>query len=198
MKFEGQVVGVGSSSGVRVVVGIWNRSPFGRFTNVMVQQVDGHRALLAPSEAVADWLVGTYVLDEVVVGPVRLATDGPRRQVQAPGLDLSFTVGPRTRLGRVLHLVPRRVATSPVWVTLINPVARAVLAGVQTRGAVRNGRTEFYGAYDLRRVVAAEGQWRGLPLGDLTPVEPPVTFGFASTPAQPVVTSLVTTVRGRA
>ncbi len=197
MRFEGRVVGVGSSSGVRVVVGTWDRSPFGPFTNVMVQQVDGLRTLLAPSEAVAEWITGTYVLDEVVVGRVELVSDGPRRRVRAPGLDLTFTVGARTRLGRVLHLVPRRVATAPLWLTLINPVARAVLAGVQTRGAARNGRTEFYGAYDLRRVVAAEGRWRGLPLGELTRVEPPVTFGFASTPAQPAVTSLVTTIRSR-
>ena len=35
-RFEGQIAGLGSTSGVRVVVGHWARSPFGAFTDAMV------------------------------------------------------------------------------------------------------------------------------------------------------------------
>ena len=85
--------------------------------------------------------------------------------------------------------------TSPGWLTLVNPAAAMIMNGVRTRGTAGNGRTEFYGAYDVRALTAVEGRWRGAELGRLARVEPPVRFGFGSTPAAPAVTSLVTTIR---
>lgn len=194
MRFSGQIAGLGSTSGVRVVVGTWRDSPLGDFTDVMVEQADGWRTLLAPSAAVADFVATTYVFDEVVLGPVRVIRTDAWWAVDAPGLALRFTVGGRSWLGLLLGLVPRRLATGPAWLTLINPIARLLVPGVRTRGSAQGGRTEFYGAYDVRAVVSASGAWRGVTLGDLADVHPPVRFGFGSTPRRPVVTSLVTTV----
>ena len=194
--FEGQIAGVGSTSGVRVVLGWWRRTPWGEFADVMVEEPGGHRVLLAPDRRVAELLEQTYAFDEVVTGPVRVVALGRALRVHGRDLDLGITVGGPTLLGGLLALLPRRLATSPRWLTMIDPAARMIMKGVRTKGTAGAGRTEFYGAYGLRRVDCVFGSWRGTELGTLAPVEPPVRFGFGSTPRQPVVTSLVTTIRG--
>ncbi|MET0999070.1 MAG: hypothetical protein ABWX73_10175 [Marmoricola sp.] len=190
-QFSGAIAGAGSTSGVRVVVGRWDASPFGSFADVMVAEADGTRVLLAPDERVADFVSSTYRFDRVETGPVAVSADW---HVSAPGLELRLEIGPRTWLGHLLRLVPRRVATSPRWARVTDPVARVVLSGVRTRGTAGNGRTESYGATDLHRIVALSGSWLGRDLGALAPVSPEPGFGFGSTPRAPSVTSLVTTV----
>ncbi|MGI9156047.1 MAG: hypothetical protein ACR2FG_05340 [Marmoricola sp.] len=193
-RFVGQIAGVGSTSGVRVVVGSWAESPMGSFADVMLAESDGTRVLLAPGEDVADFVGLTYTFDRVQLGSVEVTVRDEHWQVRAPGLDLTFTVGARSALGRLLRLVPARLATAPGWARFTDPVARTVLRGVRTRGTAGNGRREYYGATDLHRIISLEASWSGRPLGGLAPVAPEPGFGFGSTPRQPSVTSLVTTV----
>jgi hypothetical protein len=195
LRFTGRIAGLGSTSGVRIVVGSWSSSPWGGFADVMVEQADGHRVLLAPDDRVADLLQLTYLFDELVLGDVQVIIDDDHWTVSAPRLRLTATVGGRVGLGWLLRMLPRAVSTSPRWLTMINPIARLIMKGVQTRGTARGGRTEYYGAYDLRRITSAQGTWRDLDLGQLAPVDPPVRFGFGSSPRQPSVTDLVTTIR---
>ncbi len=190
MRFRGHIAGVGTTSGVRVVVGRWDSSPLGTFTDVMVETASGHRVLLAPSEGVAEFVAATYSFDEVRIEPV--AVDG--WAVRSPSLALEIVPGGRTGLGRLLRLVPRRLAESPWWCTLTDPVARVVLRGVRTRGSAGNGRREWYGATDVHAVRSVRGTFDGADLGTLTPVDPPPRFGFSSTPRRPSVTAVVTTV----
>lgn len=194
-RFCGQIAGLGSTSGVRVVVGMWHDSPLGRFADVMVQQPDGHRVLLAPDEAVADFVAATYRFDEIDIAPVDVSGDSSWRTVVAPGLALSFSLGGRSAIGLLLAPLPVRLCTSPWWLTAVNPLARILLAGVRTAGSAGQGRREYYGAYDVHQITSAGGSWRGEDLGALAPVHPDVTFGFGSTPRGPAVTSLVTTIR---
>jgi hypothetical protein len=192
-RFSGRIAGVGTASGVRVVVGRWDASPLGEFADVMLAQADRLRVLLAPSEEVAEFVAATYTFDRVEIGPVGVT--GERSWlVAAPGLALRLELGRRLPLGHALRVVPRRLATAPAWAALTDPVARVVLRGVRTRGTAGNGRREYYGATDLHAVDAVEGSWQGVPLGALAPVEPEPGFGFGSTPRKPSVTSLVTTV----
>jgi hypothetical protein len=194
-RFDGQIAGVGSTSGVRAVVGRWPVSPFGAFADVMVEDAAGHRVLLAPSAEVAQYVAATYAFDEVVVTPVRVAVDAGGWHVRAgEELVMAIGLGRTTVLGRLLRLVPRRLATSRQWAALVDPVARVVLRGVRTRGAALEGRREWYAATDLRSVTRLSGAWRGRDLGALAPVDPPCRFGFSSTPRRPGVTSVVTTV----
>jgi hypothetical protein len=174
---------------------MWHDSPLGAFGDVMVQEANGHRVLLAPSEAVAEFVEATYTFDELCIGPVHVSGDSTRRVVVAPGLELTFSMGRRSPVGLLLAALPLRLSTWPVWLVAINPVARVLMSGVRTAGSAKQGRREFYGAYDVHTVTGAGGIWRGQPLGELAPVEPPVTFGFGSTPRAPAVTSLVTTIR---
>ena len=193
-RFDGQIAGVGTTSGLRAVLGHWARGPWGAFADVMVETADGHRVLLAPDERVADFVAATYTFDETRIEPVVVTEEPDRWRVQTPSLDLGFTLGGRTALGGLLRAVPDRVGTSPAWCTVTDPFARVLLRGVRTRGTAGNGRREWYGATDVRRIADATGSWEGGDLGTLAPVDPPCRFGFSSTPRTPSLTRVVTTV----
>lgn len=194
-RFHGRIAGVGSTSGTRVVVGLWHDTPLGSFADAMVQTAEGHRVLLAPRQEVADFIAATYTFDEVRIEPFEVSEVGERWRVRSPSLQLDLATGRRTALGRLLRLVPGRVATAPWFCTLTDPVARVVLRGVRTRGSAGDGRTEWYGATGARHVTAASGSLDGSWLGELADVDPPCRFGFSSTPRRPSVTDVVTTVQ---
>lgn len=196
--FSGRILGVGTTSGVRLVLGVWDTSPLGSFADVMVEQADGHRMLLAPTREIARFVSGTYTFDETRIEPVRVAQPGPggepRVEVVTPSLTLSATLGRRTALGWLLRGIPRRVAASPLLSTATDPVARVVLRGVRTRGSAGQGRREYYGATDVRAVTSVQARLDGTDLGMLTAVDPPARFGFSSTPRRPSLTEVVTTI----
>lgn len=190
MRFRGAIAGVGTTSGVRVVVGRWDESPYGAFADVMLETASGHRVLLAPTREVADLVATTYTFDEVRVE--QITVNG--WLLRSPSLSVDLEVGSRTALGRLLRVVPARVGESPTWCSVTDPVARLVLRDVRTRGSAGNGRREWYGATDQHRLVGLAGAFDGAPLGDLAPVEPAPRFGFSSTPRTPSVTRVVTTI----
>jgi hypothetical protein len=196
MRFDGWIAGLGTASGLRAVVGHWPRSPFGPFADVMVEEAAGARTLLAPTREIADFVAGTYGFDDVRVVPVVARTDGTHWEIDAGPLTATFTRGRRAPLGWLLHAVPRGLAVDPRWIGLTDAVARRVLPGVRTRGSAGGGREEFYGALDLHRLAAASLIWDGTDGGPPAPVDPPVRFGFSSTPRTPCLTRVVTTVNG--
>lgn len=161
----------------------------------MAERADGHRVLIAPSPDVAGYVAGTYRFDEVRVAPVEVAVDGASWRVAAGPLALRFAVGGRPALGVLLRAVPRALATRVAWIRAAGLVGRYALPGVRTHGSAGGGRREFYGALDLRRIAAAEVLWDGADQGALARVEPPVRFGFGSTPAEPSLVRIVTLVR---
>lgn len=193
-RFLGRIAGVGSTSGIRVVVGTWASSPLGAFTDAMVETRSGHRVLLAPSEAVVDYVSSTYTFDEVRVEPLSCRAGERDWTLRSDSLSLDLTVGSRMPLGWLLRAVPRPLSSSPAWAHVVDPIARLALPGVRTVGTAREGRREFYGASDLHRVTAASGHFDQQDLGDLAAIDPPCHFGFSSTPRTPSVTEVVTTV----
>jgi hypothetical protein len=194
-RFDGFIAGLGTAAGLRVVVGHWPTSPLGAFTDVMVERPDGHRMLLAPTPDVADFVTGTYRFDEVCHVPVDATVSGDRWAVRTGPLELTFTVGRRSPLGMLLRAVPRRLATDRRWITAIDVVARRALPGVRTRGSAGQGRREYYAALDLHRLSGARVSWDGVDQGGLAPVDPPVRFGFGSTPTTPALVRVVTLIR---
>ncbi|MFI9615261.1 hypothetical protein ACIHCM_26900 [Streptomyces sp. NPDC052023] len=192
LRFDGWIAGIGTSSGTRVVVGHWPASPFGPFSDVMLERADGRRLLMAPSPEIARFVAATYVFDDVRVVPVRVQVAGGEWTVTAASLTLRFAAGRRGFLGRLLSAVPPALAARPAWATAMAPAAR--LMGVRTRGSARDGRREWYGAQDLRGITAAAATYEGENLGSLARVEPPVRFGFGSTPSKPCVVRVTTTV----
>ncbi|MDO5634949.1 MAG: hypothetical protein Q4G34_08800 [Micrococcus sp.] len=198
-RFGGHILGVGTASGTRLVVGMWRGTPLGDFADVMVQHDDGHRLLLAPTEAVAEFVSATYHFDEVRIEPVRAHVPRPARAgakltVETDTLQLTATLGRRSPLGWGLRALPRPVASHPGFSMFSDPIARLMLRGVRTRGSAGSGRREYYGALDAHTVRAVRANWEGTDLGALRRVEPATTFGFSSTPPAPTLTRIVTTV----
>ncbi|GLZ49718.1 hypothetical protein Acsp06_59030 [Actinomycetospora sp. NBRC 106375] len=194
-RFDGWIAGVGTAAGLRVVVGHWPSSPFGAFTDVMVERPDGRRILLVPDAPTRDFVTATYTFDEVRLGPVTHRQDGADHHVTTAELDLTLRVGRRAALGWLLRAVPAPLATAPAWITAIDAVARRVLPGVRTVGTAGGGRREYYGARDLHRVTSARVRWDGVDQGPLTAVSPPVRFGFGSTPRTPSLVRITTLIR---
>ncbi|WP_329270134.1 hypothetical protein [Streptomyces pseudovenezuelae] len=194
LRFDGWIAGLGTTSGTRVVLGHWPRSPFGPFSDVMLERPDGERLLLAPTRETADFVSGTYVFDTVRVLPVGVRVTGDTWNVTAGPLALRFTAGRRRLLGLLLCAVPGALARQPAWCALTSLPARLLLPGVRTRGSARAGRREWYGAQDLRPVHAVSGRFEGVDLGATAPVVPPVRFGFGSVPRSPSLTRVTTTV----
>lgn len=194
LRFDGWIAGLGTSSGTRIVLGHWQRTPFGPFSDVMLENADGERLLLAPNRETADFISGTYTFDAVRVVPVKVKVTGDTWTVAAPPLDLRFVVGRRGILGQLLRAVPAPLARRPAWSALTDYPARVLLDGVRTRGSAGAGRTEWYGAQDLRHLRSASASFEGTDLGPMVPLSPPVRFGFGSAPHRPALTRVTTTV----
>lgn len=203
-RFRGRILGVGTTSGIRLVVGMWDVSPFGAFTDVFVERADGTSLLLAPDDRVAEYVAGTYRFDDVHVVDVharrsieRAGAGDPVRvlDVAAGPLRARIAVGRTTALGRLLRIVPVPLATSPAWLAAIDPVARLLVRGAGTAGSAGNGRREFYGVTGARAVTGITGSWGEDDLGTIAPLDPPVRFGFASMPSTPQVVTVESVIR---
>lgn len=194
LRFDGWIAGMGTSSGTRIVLGHWERSPFGPFSDVMLEQADGERLLLAPTQETVDFISGTYVFDRVRVVPVHVSVADDTWTVAAGPLDLRFTTGRRGLLGVLLCAVPAALARRPAWSALTDRPARLLVPGVRTLGSAGAGRREWYGARDLRPIRDVSAALDGTGLGTTAPVEPRVHFGFGSVPRKPAVTRVTTTV----
>ena len=200
-RFDGWIAGLGTSGGLRVVIGHWPTSPLGAFTDVMVERPDGHRILLAPDEGVAEFVGATYTFDETRLGAVAHEEFGAHEgfghchRVVTDDLEVTLRVSGRPALGWLLRAVPSRLAAAPRWIAALDAIARRVLPGVRTVGTAGGGRTEYYGARDLHRVVDAAVTFEGRDQGALGPVRPPVHFGFGSTPTAPSLVRITTLIR---
>ncbi|MGO4186790.1 hypothetical protein [Pseudarthrobacter sp. TAF60_1] len=192
--FDGHIAGIGTASGLRAVVGVWQLSPFGSFADVMVQQASGHRLLLAPTQEVAAFISATYSFDSVKVVEVNARFEDRLLTVDAGPLQLRASVGSRPLLGKALRIVPRALAVHTAWLQAISPLAGLLSPGSRTSGTAGSGRLEYYGVSDLHRISSAVVSWNGAHAGDLAPIRPGVTFGFSSVPARPSMARVRTTV----
>lgn len=113
-------------------------------------------------------VASTYSFDEQVIEPVSVEDTADGWQVSTPSLSLRLVVGGRTPLGAALGLVPARVATSPAWCAVIDPVARTALRGVRTRGTAGGDRREWYGATSM----SARPRPSTRPVGSASPRPP--------------------------
>ena len=141
--FSGRILGAGTGSGVRVVVGMWDDSPLGAFADVVVERAGRQRLLLAPSEEVRDFVAGTYSFDTTRVEPVGVTCGDGQVVVRTPSLELTARLGRRTPLGHLLRLVPERLASRPLVASVTAPAARLAPRRVRTRGSAGGGRPGY-------------------------------------------------------
>jgi hypothetical protein len=192
--FDGHIAGIGTASGLRAVVGIWRESPFGPFADAMVQLPSGWRILLAPTGDVAEFIAATYSFEDVRVVDVAAVLAGQTLRVDAGPLVIRAGIGSRALLGALLRTVPRPLAVHTRWLTAVSPLAAVASRGARTFGTAGNGRLEYYGVSDLHHIGSAAVRWEGTDAGTLSPISPPVTFGFSSVPPRPSLARVRTTV----
>jgi hypothetical protein len=183
-ELRGRILGCGFSTGVRVVVGMWDASPIGPFADVMWAERDGTRVLHAGRDA-ARFVTSVYAFDREVHDEVDATWDGRTLDVRFGPRRLTFTVG------RGIPFPPR-----PRWITqhVEAPIARRLL-GVRTYGVSPSGVEEWYRATRFHRVRAVDVH--GLPLGVMGPVAPPCRFGFSEPPPMPSLTEVRPLLRDR-
>jgi hypothetical protein len=194
--FDGHIAGIGTASGLRVVVGLWQGSPFGPFADAMVELPSGRRILLAPTAEVADFIAAVYNFDEIRVVDIGVQHAGGALTLDAGRLQLRAALGARTAIGMAARLIPRPLAVHPQWLRAVSPFAALLSPGVRTAGTAGGGRREYYGVTDLHRIDAATVSWDGIDAGALAAVRPAVGFGFSSVPPQPGIARVRTTVEG--
>jgi hypothetical protein len=176
-ELRGRILGCGFSTGVRVVVGMWDSSPIGPFADVMWAERDGTRVLHA-AERAARFVSAVYRFDQVVVEAVDASWRDRVLEVGFGGRRFTFTVG------RGIPFPPR-----PLWATryVEAPIARRLL-GVETYGVSPSGVREWYRARRLHRIRAVDAH--GQPLGVIGPIAPATGFGFSEPPARPSLTEV--------
>jgi hypothetical protein len=194
--FDGYIAWIGTRSGLRAVVGLWQQSPFGPFTDAMVQLPSGHRILLAPTAEVGAFISAVYNFDETCVVHLASLHEADRLAVDAGPLRIRARLGTRTGLGAAARLIPRALAVHPRWLRAGSPLAARIIPGVRTAGTAKGGRQEYYGVTDLHRIDSASVGWDGHDAGPLSAVRPAVGFGFSSVPPEPSLARVRTTIEG--
>lgn len=180
-------MGAAFSSGHRIVVGRWSQSPLGGFCDVMWRQPDGTRVLLAPTEAVRDFVNRHYRFEDTRILPVSVTRDAGRVRVRAGELAVDLTLKSLGATSLLLALQPTRLATDPRWISLVDATMRPLLAprlvrGGSTRltGTTRAGAREWYAIQDYR-TADASARVAGRDLGPVASC-PPAGFGFSEFP----------------
>ena len=174
--FDGRISSCGFSSGNRIVVGDWKKSPLGPFTNVMWAKPDGTRVLLSPSEEHADYVSALYNFEEVHVVPIEVNRQRRGVEIVADSLSVSFEW--KRGIG-----IP---FSRPKWIisTIEQWVAGAVF-GTKTHGLTCNGLREWYCIYNLSSINHAKASYEGEDLGVASKFEVDACFGFSEPPKKP-------------
>ena len=179
-------MGVGTTSGVRLVIGMWDQLP--------VRGVHGRLRGAARRVERAARPGRDRRRVRLRHLPLRRGRRpaASRARRTASGLELDAgqlrrrsTSARISPLGRLLRIVPKPIARDPRWLRAINPVARLVAPGAGTAGSAGNGRREYYGVTGAHDVTGVRGTWAGEPLGDLAPLDPPVRVRLRVDAAHP-------------
>lgn len=174
--FTGRITSTGFSTGDRIVIGDWRKSPLGSFTNVMWAKPDGTRILLSPSEMHADYVSELYSFEDVKV--VEISVEREKRGVSIEGGGLSI---------KIEWGVPFPIPFwRPLWfIASFEALFGRILFGTKTHGMTRNGRREWYSVRSLSRILKAEANFEGRALGEKKEFEIDACFGFSEPPSMP-------------
>lgn len=171
----GSITAVGFASGHRFVVGHWDSSPIGTFSDVMWADPKERRVLVA-SPPVAEFVTSIYPFEDVHPWEVGVETNARYAVVTAGDLRLAYS------LSRWAVPVPPR----PRWITATaeNWLSQRLL-GVHTHGISPTGTAEWYRTRSLRWITSASATLDGTDLSPLSLVDRPLGFGFTDPPRRP-------------
>ena len=200
-RFEGMIAAGGFASGEQTVVGLWRDSPLGSFVDVMWFRPDGHRVLLAPNEAVADYVSTVYDFDEVRAVAVRGGWTGEAVDVEAGPVHVQLVAGHRNWRSWLFGARPRFLRRQRWWIELedrlVAPLGDPLLGGaegVALSGTTSSGRREWYSIDDHRWIVRGRLTVDGDDAGELTELRPGLRVGVSDFPTRPALVNVVTLI----
>lgn len=179
--FRGRIFSSSFERGDRVVIGAWDDSPLGGFTNIMWADPNGNRTLLSPSEKHAEYVSSLYSFEEIRIVPVDVKIDGKSISVKADDFSVYMSWGFRFPLP-----FPR-----PLWfISSVENFFAKTLFGTRTHGIANNGSEEWYSIRSISWLKGASAIVSGDNLGAMSSRTESSCFGFSEPPRRPAAVSL--------
>ena len=175
--FKGRVISSGFKTGDMVVIGDWNSSPNGAFTNLMWAKPNGTRVLITPSKELGDLVSSLYSFEEVIVSRMEIERTEKSIEVNCDLGSVSMQWGTTVPIP----------FSRPRWViaNLEAPFAR-LFFGTKTHGTTRDGRKEWYHVRGFARMKSARLELDGRSSSQMTGMAPSACFGFSNPPRIPL------------
>ncbi|MBK70792.1 MAG: hypothetical protein CMB53_05310 [Euryarchaeota archaeon] len=179
--FRGMIFSSSFGRGDRIVIGNWEESPLGKFTNVMWADPSGKRTLLSPSEKHSEYVSSLYTFEEIRITPIDVKISGKSISVQAD--DLSVTM----HWGYTIPIpIPR-----PLWfISSVENFFARILFGTKTHGMANNGNEEWYSVRGISWLKSASAKVSGKDLGIMSRRLDSACFGFSEPPIRPAAVTL--------
>ena len=175
--FEGRITSCGFDSGDRIVIGIWESSPFGSFADIMWAKPDGTKILIAPNNEIGNYINSLYDFDEIRIEEIKIERKPKEIFFSCTDISCQFNWGKEISL-----LVKRR----PLWfVSTIEYFFGWLMFGTKTHGKTKNGRKEWYVVDKISRLKGAKAEITGKDLGVYCKFYPKANFGFSDPPKMP-------------
>lgn len=176
MIFRGRITSSGFESGDSLVIGDWNESPLGAFTNIMWSKPNGRRVLLSPSAEHADFVSSLYDFDEVIVTDIIVNRRRKLISIKTDFLEASISWGVSFPLP-----IPR-----PLWfISSVENLFGKTIFGSSTYGIASDGSREWYSIRGISRVSHAEAKTPDSDFGKFGKTSFAKPFGFSSPPKTP-------------
>ena len=174
--FQGRITSSGFQTGDRIVVGAWNSSPFGTFTDIMWAKPDGTRVLIAPTQEIADYVTAMYSFDEVILEDIVSREEGRSLSIKCKSMDLQFS-------WKKGFAIPFK--RSLLFISTVELFFARLIFSTRTYGLTRNNRKEWYAIDRVSNLSEATATILGEDAGVMTPMHPPCKFGFSEAPKKP-------------
>ena len=174
--FQGRITSSGFQTGDRIVVGAWNSSPFGKFTDIMWAKPDGVRVLIAPSQDVADYVTEMYSFDEVLIENIVTNEEGRNLKVECDSMQLDFS-------WKKGFAIPFK--RSLLFIATVELFFAKLIFSTRTYGLTRNNRQEWYAIDRVSNLSSALATINGQNVGEMAPMNEACKFGFSEAPKKP-------------
>ena len=175
--FEGRITSCGFDSGDRIVIGIWDESPFGSFSDIMWAKPNGEKILNAPNKKIGDYINSLYDFDEIKIDEINIEKSHKQITFNTSDIECRFEWGVE---------IPFLIKNRPLWfVSTVEYFFGWLIFRTKTHGRTKNGRREWYVVDKISRLKNAEAKISGNKLGKYTNFYPKANFGFSDPPSMP-------------